>query len=83
MTAIVWIASIVLLVFAIAVIAVVILQEGHQANLSGAIAGGTDSYLGQGKARTLDAFLNKWTKVIAVIFFILAFVCDILIFMVY
>ncbi len=83
MTAIVWIASIILVVFALAVIAVVLLQEGHQANLSGAIAGGSDSYLGQGKARTLDSFLNKWTKVIAVIFFLLAFVCDILIFMVY
>ncbi len=83
MTTLVWIASIVLFVFAIAIIAVVVLQEGHQANLSGAIAGGSDSYLGQGKAKTLDAFLEKWTKVIAVIFFILAFVCDILIFMAY
>lgn len=82
MTTIVWIASIILFVAAIAVIAVVLLQEGHQANLSGAIAGGADSFLSKGKARTLDAFLSKWTKVIAVIFFILAFVCDILIFMV-
>jgi len=82
MTTIVWIASIVLFVAAIAVIAVVLLQEGHQANLSGAIAGGADSYLGKGKARTLDAFLSKWTKIIALVFFILAFVCDILIFMV-
>ena len=83
MTTIVWIASIILLVFAIAVIAVVLLQEGHQANLSGAIAGGSDSYLNQGKGRTIDAFLNKWTKFFAVVFFVLAFVCDILIFMVY
>lgn len=82
MTTIVWIASVALVVFAIAVIAVVLLQEGHQANISGAIAGGADSYLGKGKARTIDAFLAKWTKVIAVVFFILAFVCDILIFMV-
>ena len=83
MTTIVWIASAVLFVAAIAVIAVVLLQEGHQANLSGAIAGGADSYLGKGKARTLDAFLAKWTKVIAIVFFVLAFVCDILIFLVY
>ena len=82
MTTIVWIASIILFVAAVAVIAVVLLQEGHQANLSGAIAGGADSFLGKGKARTIDAFLSKWTKVIAVIFFVLAFVCDILIFMV-
>lgn len=82
MTTLVWIISIILLVAAIAVIAVVLLQEGHQANLSGAIAGGADSFLNKGKARTLDAFLSKWTKVIAIVFFVLAFVCDILIFMV-
>ena len=76
------ISSIVLLILSIIIIVVVLLQEGHQANLSGAIAGGADSFLSKGKARTLDAFLSKWTKVIAVIFFILAFVCDILIFMV-
>lgn len=77
----IWIVSILLLVFGIAIIAVVLLQEGHQANLSGAIAGGADSFLGKGKGRTLDAFLNKSTKAIAVIFFLLALACDFLIFL--
>ncbi len=72
--------SVLLLVFSIAVIIVVILQEGSQAGLSGAIGGGADSFLSKNKARTVDAFLAKWTKFIAVGFFIIALVCDLLAF---
>lgn len=75
------ISSIVLLVFAVAVIIVVILQEGHEANLSGAIAGGADSFLSKNKARTLDSYLAKWTKFLAVGFFIVALVCDVLMYL--
>lgn len=72
--------SVILLILAVAVIAVVILQEGNQAGLSGAIGGAADSFLSKNKARTLDSFLAKWTKVIAVGFFIVALVCDLLAF---
>lgn len=72
------ISSIVLLVLAIILIVIVLLQEGHQANLSGAIAGGADSFLGKNKGRTIDAYLAKWTKFFAVGFFIMALACDIL-----
>ena len=70
------IGSIILRVFAVVIIVVVLLQEGHQANLSGAIAGGADSFLGKNKARTLDSFLDKWTKFFAIGFFVVALVCD-------
>lgn len=69
--------SLLLLVFAIAIIIVVLLQEGHQANLSGAIAGGAETFLGKNKGRTLDQFLAKWTKFIAIAFFILTLICDV------
>ena len=71
-----WIFSAILLIFAIAIIVVVLLQEGHQANLSGAIAGGAESFLGKNNSRTLDSFLAKWTKFIAIAFFILTLACD-------
>ncbi len=61
--------GIVLLVFAIAIIAVVLLQEGHQHRL-GAVMGGADTFLSKNKARSIDAFLARWTKVIAVGFFV-------------
>lgn len=63
----------VLILFSLLIIAIVLLQEGRQANL-GAIAGAADSFMEKGKARTLDAVLAKWTKYIAFTFFILVFV---------
>jgi len=37
----------------------------------GAITGGADSFLSKNKARSVDAFLSRWTKVIAIGFFVL------------
>ena len=67
----------VLIVFSLLIIAVVLLQEGRQAN-RGAIAGAADSFMEKGKARTLDAALAKWTKYIAFSFFVLVFVAMLL-----
>ena len=65
--------GIILIIFSIVIIAVVLLQEGRQANI-GAISGAADSFLDKGKARTLDAILAKWTKIIAGVFFMLVLV---------
>lgn len=62
----------ILIVFSLLIILVVLLQEGRQANV-GVISGAADSFLDQGKARTLDAWLAKWTKTIAIAFFVLVF----------
>lgn len=59
-----------IIVFALIIIAVVLLQEGRQSDL-GAIAGAADSFFEKGKARTLDALLSRWTKWLAIIFFVL------------
>ena len=71
------ITSALILVFAVVIIIVVLLQEGQQAGLSGAVAGGADSFLGKNKARTVDAFLAKWTKFFAICFFVLTLLCDV------
>ncbi len=60
----------VLLLFSIAIILVVLLQEGHQQNL-GAITGGADTFFSKNKARSIDSFLSRWTKIIAIGFFLL------------
>ena len=62
--------GIVLLIFSLAITVIVLLQEGHQQNL-GAITGGADTFLSKNKARSVDAFLARWTKVIAIGFFVL------------
>ena len=56
---------------ALVLIAVVMLQSGKSAGLSGAIAGGADTFLSKNKAKTVDAKLAKWTKWVAIVFVIL------------
>ncbi|HBC27704.1 MAG TPA: preprotein translocase subunit SecG [Ruminococcaceae bacterium] len=67
--------GIVLLLFSIAITVIVLLQEGHQQNL-GAITGGADTFLSKNKARSVDAFLARWTKVIAIGFFAVVIVIN-------
>lgn len=63
--------GILLLLASLFLIIVILLQEGRQAGISGAIAGGADSFLGKNKGHTMSARLEKWTKVVAITFFIL------------
>lgn len=67
--------GIVLLLFAVAIIIVVLLQEGNQKNV-GVVTGGADTFLSKNKARSVDAFLARWTKFIAVGFFIFVIVVN-------
>ena len=55
----------ILLVFSIAMIIVIILQEGNTQGL-GTITGGADTFLSKNKARSLDAFLARWTKIFVI-----------------
>jgi preprotein translocase subunit SecG len=79
MTAIQIIFGIILLIFSVAIIIVVLLQEGHQQNL-GAITGGADTFFSKNQARSIDAFLSRWTKFIAVGFFVLVIVINAIMF---
>ncbi|MFP7492271.1 preprotein translocase subunit SecG [Terribacillus saccharophilus] len=62
-----------LIIDAIALIALVLLQSGKSAGLSGAISGGAEQLFGKQKARGLDLFLHRGTIVTGVILFILTF----------
>lgn len=64
--------GIVLIITSIALIAVVLFQEGRQAGLSGAIAGGAETFLGKNKSKTIEQKLVKITKVLAGVFFVLS-----------
>lgn len=61
----------------IAVTAIVLMQSGKSAGLSGAISGGAETFLSKGKAKTIDAKLAKWTKWFALAFAILTLVLNI------
>lgn len=68
--------SIVYFVVSLALIAIVMLQSGKSAGLSGAIAGSSESFMSKNKSSTLDGKLAKFTKWIAVIFLVLTFVLN-------
>lgn len=70
--------GILMLIVSLIIIAVVLLQEGRRAGINGAISGGADTFLSKNKARTFDAFLGRWTKYIAIAFFVLAIVANII-----
>ena len=55
-------------------IAVVMLQSGKSAGLSGAIAGGADTFLSKNKAKSVDAKLAKMTKWVAILWVVLTLV---------
>ncbi len=63
-----------LLIDAVALIAVVLLQSGASAGVSGAISGGAEQLFGKQKARGLDLVLHRLTVVFAVLFFVLTLV---------
>ncbi len=60
----------VLIIASIIIVAVVLLQEGRSQNLSGAIAGGAETFLGKSKGRTIEAKLEKLTKWLIIGFFV-------------
>ncbi|MBE7052371.1 MAG: preprotein translocase subunit SecG [Ruminococcaceae bacterium] len=60
--------TIVHVVLAVVLIAVVLFQSGAQQGLSGSIAGGAETFFGKNKAKTLDGILAKCTAVVAVLF---------------
>ena len=55
----------------IALILVVLLQSGKKAGLSGAIAGGSDTYMSKSKSGNLDQMLANATKWIALVWILL------------
>ncbi|MBX6394410.1 MAG: preprotein translocase subunit SecG [Alicyclobacillaceae bacterium] len=69
-TTLLLILKILLVLVSVGLIAVVLLQSGRSAGLSGAIAGGAEQLVGR-KARGFDAVLLKATTVLGTLFFII------------
>ena len=58
------------LIVAIALIAIVLMQSGKSAGLSGSIAGGAETFFGKNKGKTIDAILSKVTAAAAIVFLV-------------
>ncbi len=66
-----------IIIFAIAIIAAVLMQEGRRAGVNGAISGAADTFLSKNKARSVDAFLSRWTKYITIAFIALVILVNV------
>ena len=62
------------LLAALILIAIVLFQSGKSQGLSGSIGGIADSYMAKSKAKSIDAKLAKATKWVGVIFVVLTLV---------
>ena len=60
--------TIIHVVISVILVVAVLMQHGKQQGLSGAIAGGAETFFGKNKGKTIDAVLKKVTAVIAILF---------------
>lgn len=66
--------GLVLAVISLGLIIAVLMQPGKDKRLSGAIAGGADTFFAKGKAGRLDKTLSKITVAMCIAFFVLILV---------
>ena len=71
--------TIVFIVVCVALVVVVLMQEGKSAGL-GSISGAAETYWGKNKGRSMEGQLVKVTKVLAVLFMVLAAVLNLNVF---
>ncbi len=70
--------TVVQVLLSLCLIAIVMLQSGKSAGLSGAISGAADTFLSKNKAKSLDAKLAKATKWVAIVWVVLTLVLCVL-----
>lgn len=66
------------LIAGIFLIVVILFQSGKRSGLSGAIAGGADTFMTKTKAKTWDAKLAKMTKWVAIAFVLLTLILNLM-----
>lgn len=71
--------GIVIMVFAVSLVALVLMQSGKDKRLSGSIAGGAETFFGKSKGKTADKLLGRITTVLSFVFVILMVVMYIMI----
>ena len=78
MSALEYIIGAVVILVSLAIVFIVLFQQGRRAGINGVISGGADTFLSKNKARKLDARLARMTKYFAIAFFVLAIVANII-----
>ena len=78
MTALKVILTVVFLIICVALMVIVLLQEGKSAGLTGSISGASETYWGKNKGRSAEGKLEKLTKYGVILFMVLALILNIL-----
>lgn len=71
--------TVVFIIISIALTVIILMQEGKSAGL-GAIAGAADTYWGKNKGRSMEGRLVTGTKILVVLFIVIAVVLNLGIF---
>ena len=71
--------TILFIIICIALVVLVLMQEGKSAGL-GAISGAAETYWGKNKGRSMAGLLVKLTKILAALFMILAVILNLNVF---
>lgn len=70
--------GILLVITSVAIVILVLMQQSRRAGLSGAISGGAETFFGKNKSNSLEAKLSRFTKILGVVFFVVALFCTFL-----
>ena len=70
--------SVIQVLCCIAIVAVVMMQSGKSAGLSGAISGGAETFMTSGQAKSLDTKLSKATPWLSLVFVVLTLILNLL-----
>ena len=68
--------TVVFLIICLALVVIVLLQEGKSAGLTGSISGAAETFWGKNKGRSMEGKLGKITKYGVILFMILALVLN-------
>lgn len=68
--------TILFVIVSLILVVIVLMQEGKSAGLTGSINGMADTYWGKNKGRSWEGKLEKITRILAVVFFVLAIILN-------
>lgn len=71
--------TVLFILICVALTVLVLMQEGKSAGL-GSISGAAETYWGKNKGRSMEGFLVKMTKILAVLFMVIAAILNLNVF---
>lgn len=78
MTAVKIVLTVLFLAVCVALIVIVLFQEGKSSGLTSAVSGGGETFWSKNKGRSAEGKLEKFTKILGVVFFVLAIALNVL-----